>query len=53
MKRVNVRFEAEQGRSDIDILFAASEMDDQVTSLMDRVKDPLLSNWEKKGITSS
>ncbi len=48
MKRVNVRFEAEQERSDIDILFAASEMDDQVTSLMDRVKDPLAVTWEVK-----
>lgn len=40
-KRVNVRFEAEEGRCDIDVLFAASEQDDQVTALMERIADPL------------
>jgi DNA-binding LytR/AlgR family response regulator len=41
MKRVNVRFEAERGRRDIDILFRASEEDEQVAGLMERVADPL------------
>ena len=41
MKRVNVRFEAEQGRRDIDVLFRASEEDAQVAELMERVADPL------------
>lgn len=46
MKRVNVRFEEEQERRDIDVLFAASEMDDQVASLMNRIEDPLSITWE-------
>jgi DNA-binding LytR/AlgR family response regulator len=45
MKRVNVRFEEEAKRSDIDVLFTASQMDDQVTALMSRVEDPLVVAW--------
>lgn len=45
MKRVNVRFEEEANRSDIDVLFTASQMDDQVTALMSRVEDPLVVTW--------
>ena len=41
MKRVNVRFKAEEGRRDIDVVFRASEEDDQVASLMERIRDPL------------
>ena len=46
MKRVNVRFEKEQGRRDIDVLFTASEVDNQVAVLMNRVADPLSTTWE-------
>ena len=46
MKRVNVRFEKEKGRKDIDILFTASEVDNQVAVLMNRVADPLSVTWE-------
>ena len=46
MKRVNVRFEKEQGRRDIDVLFTASEVDNQVAVLMNRVADPLSVTWE-------
>ena len=46
MKRVNVRFEADESRRDIDVLFAASTEDDQVTALMERVRDPLGGTWE-------
>ena len=46
MKRVNVRFEKEAGRRDIDVLFTASEVDGQVATLMNRVADPLSSTWE-------
>jgi len=45
MKRVNVRFEAERGRRDIDILFRASEEDEQVAGLMERVADQLLGTF--------
>ena len=45
MKRVNVRFEEEAKRCDIDVLFTASQMDDQVTALMSRVEDPLVVTW--------
>ena len=45
MKRVNVRFEEEAKRRDIDVLFTASQMDDQVTALMSRVEDPLVVTW--------
>jgi len=41
MKRVNVRFEVEEGRRNIDVLFTASEQDSQVEALIDRVADPL------------
>lgn len=44
-KRVNVTFEAEEGRRDIGILFTASERDDQVSALMERVEDPLAGTW--------
>ena len=43
MKQVTVRFEEERERRDIDVLFTASEEDEQVTSLMRRVGDPLAS----------
>jgi DNA-binding LytR/AlgR family response regulator len=46
MKRVNVRFESEHGREDIDVLFTASEMDDQIATLMNHVTDPLSTTWE-------
>ena len=46
MKRVNVRFEKEAGRRDIDVLFTASEVDNQVATLMNRVADPLSATWE-------
>ncbi len=41
MKRVNVRFETEEDLRIIEVLFRASEEDDQVTGLMERVADPL------------
>lgn len=41
MKRVNTRFEADAGRRNIDVLFRASEEDEQVEALMARVADPL------------
>jgi len=46
MKRVAVRFEEEKERQNIDVLFAASELDDQVVALMNRVEDPLAITWE-------
>ena len=46
MKRVNVRFEKDKGRDDIDVLFTASEVDNQVAVLMNRVSDPLSVTWE-------
>ena len=46
MKRVNVRFEKEAGRQDIDVLFTASHVDNQVATLMNRVADPLSATWE-------
>ena len=46
MKRVNVRFEKDKGRQDIDVLFTASEVDSQVAVLMNRVADPLSTTWE-------
>ena len=46
MKRVNVRFEKDKGRQDIDVLFTASEVDGQVAVLMNRVADPLSTTWE-------
>ena len=46
MKRVNVRFEKDPGRRDIDVLFTSSEVDNQVAVLMNRVADPLSTTWE-------
>ena len=46
MKRVNVRCEKEAGRQDIDVLFTASHVDNQVATLMNRVADPLSATWE-------
>ena len=46
MKRVNVRFEKDREQSDIDVLFTASEVDNQVAVLMNRVSDPLSITWE-------
>ena len=46
MKRVNVRFEKVPGHQDIDILFTASEVDNQVAILMNLVADPLSVTWE-------
>ena len=34
MKRVNVSFEADEERRDIDVAFTAAERDDQVEALM-------------------
>ena len=45
MKRVNVRFEEEAARRNIDVLFTASQRDDQVVALMARVEDPLSVTW--------
>lgn len=45
MKRVNIRFEQEAERRNIDVLFTASQIDDQVTALMARVEDPLSVTW--------
>ena len=44
-KRVNVRFEVEEGCRGIDVLFTASERDDQVDALMERIEDPLSGTW--------
>ena len=41
MKKINIRFEQDSNRKDIDVVFTASEEDDQIRSLMDRVRDPL------------
>lgn len=46
MKRVNVRFEKDKGREDIDVLFTAAEVDNQVAVLMNKVADPLSTTWE-------
>lgn len=43
MKRVSTRFEVEEERCNIDVLFRASEEDEQVEALMARVADPLSS----------
>ena len=40
MKRVNVRFNQDITKQDIDVTIAASEKDEQVTSLKDRIGDP-------------
>ena len=41
MKNVIIRFEEDKDRSDIDVIFTASEEDDQIRTLMSRVCDPL------------
>ena len=46
MKRINVRFEKDKGRDDIDVLFTASEVDGQVAALMNKVADPISAMWE-------
>ena len=46
MKRINVRFEKDKGRRDIDVLFTASEVDGQVAALMNKVADPISAMWE-------
>ena len=40
MKRVNVRFNQDITKQDIDVTVAASEKDEQVTALMDRIGGP-------------
>ena len=46
MKRVNVRFEAQEDLRDIDVLFSASEEDEQLRTLMGRVGDPFATMWK-------
>ncbi len=46
MKRINVRFEKDKGRDDIDVLFTASEVDGQVAALMNKVADPISAMWK-------
>ena len=46
MKRINVRFEKDNGRRDIDVVFTASEVDNQVAVLMNKVADPISAMWE-------
>ena len=41
MKKINIRFEQDKNKKDIDVVFSASEEDEQIRSLMDRVRDPL------------
>ena len=41
MKKVSIRFEEDKSKSDIDVVFTASEEDGQIMALMDRVRDPL------------
>ena len=56
MKRVNVSFEADEERRDIDVAFTAAERDDQVEALMARVSDPLasvLTVYDEHGATVS
>ena len=43
MKRVNVLFGADEALPGINVLFSASERDEQVEALMKRVEDPLES----------
>ena len=54
MKKINIQFNQEKGKRDIDIVFTASEKDDEVLSLMDRVRDPLsgtLNAYDEGGAT--
>ena len=46
MRRVNVRFIEDTSRDGIDVLFMASEEDEQVKALMARISDPLEYVWE-------
>lgn len=46
MKRVNVRFEAQEELRDINVLFSASEEDEQLRTLMDQVGDPFARMWK-------
>lgn len=41
MKKINLRFDLDKQKEDIDVVFTASKKDEQVLSLMDRVRDPL------------
>lgn len=52
MKQVNVKFDQDKDRNDIDVTFSASEEDEQVVSLMNRVRDPragFLSVYDSDG----
>ena len=40
MKDINVRFEQDKSRKDIEVVFTASEEDEQLRSLMNRIRDP-------------
>ena len=53
MKRVIVRFQAQEGLRDIDVLFSASEEDEQLRTLMDRVGDPFAAMWKVADITGA
>ena len=46
MRHVNVRFIEDANRDGIDVLFMASEEDEQVKALMARISDPLGYVWE-------
>ena len=46
MKRINVRFQKDKGRDDIDVLFTASEVDGQVAALMNKIADPISTLWK-------
>lgn len=41
MKKINVRFNHDKSRQDIDVVVSAAEKDDQVLGLMDKIRDPL------------
>jgi len=41
MKKINVEFKLEPERADIGVLFSASEKDEEVAALMEKVSDPL------------
>ena len=46
MKRIHIRFQKDKGREDIEVLFTASKVDDQVMALMNMVADPIATMWE-------
>ena len=55
MKKVNVEFRPDPKRPDIGVVFSASEQDEEVDSLMRRVKDPLdatLTVYDKKNVAT-